>query len=199
MSEPARPLVAVLGGGQLGWMLGLAGAPLGLDFRFLDPSAEATAASVGELVVGALDDKAALIETAAGAAVVTYEWEGVPAASTQMLIDRGLTVEPSTRALAVSQDRLAQKQTFEELGIALPAYEAVDTLDGLRAAATRLGLPAVLKTRRGGYDGKGQVVLREPSDIDAAWTELGPAGGLILERLVSFDRELSVIAVRSRS
>jgi 5-(carboxyamino)imidazole ribonucleotide synthase len=197
MSE-TRPLVAVLGGGQLGWMLGLAGAPLGLDFRFLDPSPVATARSVGELVVGALDDEPALLATAAGAEVVTYEWEGVPAASVEMLVARGHALEPSTRALEVAQDRLSEKQTFEALGIGLPPYRAVDTRVDLHAAVDEIGLPAVLKTRRGGYDGKGQYVLREPTDLDTAWTELGPAGALILEQLVSFDRELSVIAVRGR-
>jgi 5-(carboxyamino)imidazole ribonucleotide synthase len=193
---PDRPLVAVLGGGQLGRMLGLAGIPLGLRFRFLDPSPAAPAQAVGELVVGALDDEAALLRTVEGAAVVTYEWEGVPADAARMLEARGHTVHPSTRALEASQDRLTEKTTFRDLGIPVFPFAPVDDLDGLRRAVAEIGLPAVLKTRRGGYDGKGQAVLREPADVGPAWEELRAGGPLILEAFVPFDREVSVLAVR---
>jgi len=189
-----RPTVAVLGGGQLGRMLGLAGIPLGLSFRFLDPSPLAPAAAVGELVVGDLDDEAALAAVAQGADVVTYEWEGVPAESARFLAAT-LPVHPGDRPLEVSQDRLREKETFEALGIDTPSFRAVGSRDSLDAAVSALGLPAVLKTRRGGYDGKGQAVLRTPADVDRAWVTLGGVP-LILEAFVAFDRELSVVAVR---
>ncbi len=199
MDEYRPPVIAVLGGGQLGRMLGLAGVPLGLDFRFLDPSTAAPAQSVGTLVVGALDDEQALLETVEGAQVVTYEWEGVPADAARMLEARGARVDPSARALEISQDRLAEKTTFRELGIDVAEFAAVDDLDGLRAAVATIGLPAVLKTRRGGYDGKGQVVLDNEADLELGFAALSGGGPLILETFVSFDRELSVIAVRNRS
>jgi 5-(carboxyamino)imidazole ribonucleotide synthase len=190
-------LVAVLGGGQLGRMLGLAGIPLDVRFRFLDPVDGAPASAVGELVVGALGDEGALIDVARGATVVTYEWEGVPADAARFLAS-GVPVRPGARSLEVAQDRLAEKDTFRLLGIGTPASSAVDSRADLDTAVDAVGgLPAVLKTRRGGYDGKGQAVLRSPADLDGAWTELGGGEvGLILESLVPFDRELSLLAVR---
>jgi 5-(carboxyamino)imidazole ribonucleotide synthase len=199
MTGTTTPIVAVLGGGQLGRMLGLAGVPMGLDFRFLDLSAAAPAQSVGTLVVGALDDERALLQTVEGAVAVTYEWEGVPADAARMLEARGARVDPSTQALEVSQDRLSEKTTFRELGIDVAGFAAVDDLASLRTAVETIGLPAILKTRRGGYDGKGQVVLREPADLESGFAELSDGGPLILEEMVPFERELSVIAVRSRA
>jgi 5-(carboxyamino)imidazole ribonucleotide synthase len=191
----AAPLVAVLGGGQLGRMLGLAGIPLGLRFRFLDPSADAPAAAVGELVVGDLDDERALGEVADDAAAVTYEWEGVPAPAAALLAATH-TVRPGARSLEVAQDRLAEKEAFRRLGIATASFAPVDSRADLdRAVAAVGGLPAVLKTRRGGYDGKGQLVLRTAADVESAWSALGGVP-LILESLVAFERELSVLAVR---
>jgi 5-(carboxyamino)imidazole ribonucleotide synthase len=187
--------VCVLGGGQLGRMLGLAGIPLGCSFTFLDPVAGAPASAVGELVVGELSDLSAAERAAKGAAVVTYEWEGVPAATARAL-EATAPVRPSPRALDVSQDRLVEKQTLRELGVATAPFVAVDALDELRDAVARLALPAVLKTRRGGYDGKGQAVLREPADVNPAWDALGGVP-LILEAFVPFARELSILAVRS--
>src|SRR6478672_12021254 len=108
-------LVAVLGGGQLGRMLGLAGIPLDVRFRFLDPVDGAPAAAVGELVVGALGDEAALTEVVQGATVVTYEWEGVPADAARFLVASGLPVRPGARSLEVAQDRLPEKETFHQL------------------------------------------------------------------------------------
>jgi len=186
--------VTVLGGGQLGWMLGLAGIPLGLSFTFLDPAADAPAAIVGDLVVGGLDDVAAAQRAAKGAAVVTYEWEGVPA-DTARALQAGASVLPLPRALEVSQDRLVEKNTFRELGIATAPYRAVDDRAALDAAIEALGLPAVLKTRRGGYDGKGQAVLRSSFEVDTAWQQLGGVP-LILEGFVPFSRELSIVGVR---
>jgi 5-(carboxyamino)imidazole ribonucleotide synthase len=190
-------LVAVLGGGQLGRMLGLAGIPLGLRFRFLDPAEGAPAAAVGDLVVGPLGDELALAAVARDAVAVTYEWEGVPADAARFLA-RDRPVRPGARSLEVAQDRLVEKETFRRLGIGTPAFAAVADRTDLDAAVAAVGgLPAVLKTRRGGYDGKGQAVLHSAADVDAAWRELGAgATPLVLETLVPFDRELSVLAVR---
>ena len=188
------PVVAVLGGGQLGRMLGLAGLPLGLDFRFLDPSPQATAQAVGALRVAALDDEAAAAELAAGARVVTWEWEGIPAATARAAAAHA-PVRPDPRALEVAQDRLLEKETFARIGLTVPKFATVDDRVGLDAAVDQVGLPAVLKTRRGGYDGKGQHVLREAAELDGAWAALGGAPS-ILEELIPFQRELSVVAVR---
>jgi 5-(carboxyamino)imidazole ribonucleotide synthase len=177
-------------------MLGLAGIPLGLSFGFLDPSSEAPAAVVGDLVVGGLDDIEAARRAAADAAVITYEWEGVPA-DTARALEAGAPVHPLPRALEVSQDRLVEKDTFGSLGIPTAPYLGVDDRASLDTAVDKLGLPAVLKTRRGGYDGKGQAVLRSATDIGAAWAQLGGVP-LILEGFVPFSRELSIVAVRGR-
>ncbi len=187
--------VAVLGGGQLGRMLGLAGIPLGVGFRFLDPTPDAPAGAVGHLVTGALDDEAALAETARGADVVTYEWEGVPADAARFLAAH-LPVRPGDASLEVSQDRLVEKRRFRAVGIPTAEFADVGSRDELRAAIEQIGLPAVLKTRRGGYDGKGQSVIRDPDDADTGWSELAGAP-LILEAFVPFARELSIVAVRS--
>jgi 5-(carboxyamino)imidazole ribonucleotide synthase len=187
--------VAVLGGGQLGWMLGLAGIPLDLAFSFLDPGEDAPAGRVGQLVVGGLDDVAAARKAAAGADVVTYEWEGVPA-STARDLESVAPVFPPPRALDVAQDRVVEKRALNALGIATAPFRPVDGAADLASAAAELGLPAVLKTRRGGYDGKGQIVLRETSDVEGAWERIGGAPS-ILEGFVPFARELSILAVRS--
>jgi 5-(carboxyamino)imidazole ribonucleotide synthase len=188
--------VAILGGGQLGWMLGLAGAPLGCTFAFLDPVEGAPAAAVGDLVVGSLDDIAAARRVAEGADVVTYEWEGVPSATARALASLA-PVFPPPRALDVASDRIVEKETLRGLGIATAPFRAVDSDADLRAAVDAIGLPAVLKTRRGGYDGKGQTVLRAAADVDGAWGRLGGVP-CVLEGFVPFDRELSILAVRSR-
>jgi 5-(carboxyamino)imidazole ribonucleotide synthase len=176
-------------------MLGLAGIESGLSFRFLDPSAEAPAAAVGTLITGALDSTGALDEVARGAEVVTYEWEGVPADSARHLAAT-YRVAPGIRALEVSQDRLDEKTLFRSLQIPTAGFVPVDDRDQLDAAVAKLGLPAVLKTRRGGYDGKGQYVLRGAADIAPAWARLGGVP-LILESFVAFRRELSIIAARA--
>jgi 5-(carboxyamino)imidazole ribonucleotide synthase len=188
--------VAVLGGGQLGWMLGLAGIPLGCEFAFLDPVAGATASAVGDLIVGALDDVGAARRAAEGATVVTYEWEGVPAATARAL-EAVAPVYPSANALDVAQDRIVEKEKLRALGIATAPFAAVDSTADLRAALEAIGLPAILKTRRGGYDGKGQVLLHDPASADEAWPGLGEVP-CILEGFVPFDRELSIVAVRGR-
>jgi 5-(carboxyamino)imidazole ribonucleotide synthase len=186
--------ITVLGGGQLGWMLGLAGIPLGVSFRFLDPSPEAPARMVGDLVVGGLDDEAAAAKVAAGATVVTYEWEGVPA-GTAYEAGRSVPIYPPPVALEVSQDRVWEKSMLNGIGIATAPFREVDDRAALDEAIAEIGFPAVLKTRRGGYDGKGQAVLRAPADADTAFADLGDVP-LILEGFVPFKRELSIVAVR---
>ncbi len=189
--------VGVLGGGQLGKMLALAGTPLGERFVFLDPTAESPAGHVSDLVVGAYDDRAALEELAARCEIVTYEFESVPAAAVRTLEELGVAVFPPRGALEVAQDRFHEKSFFERLGIPTAPFARVDTKDDLLQAVARIGLPAVLKTRRFGYDGKGQAVLRAESDVDAAWKAVREAP-CIVEGFVSFDRELSILAVRGR-
>ncbi|TVQ33691.1 MAG: 5-(carboxyamino)imidazole ribonucleotide synthase [Phycisphaeraceae bacterium] len=189
-------LVGVLGAGQLGRMLAIAGRKLDLQFRFLDASPDAPAAEFGEMVVGAFDDPQALDRFSDGVDVVTYEFENVPVASARRLAEM-VRVLPPPASLAAAQDRLEEKRLFTSLGVPTAPFEAVYDEVSLRSAAERVGLPAVLKTRRLGYDGKGQRVVREMSDLDAAWRTIGERPA-ILEGFVRFDRELSVIAVRGR-
>jgi 5-(carboxyamino)imidazole ribonucleotide synthase len=188
--------LGILGGGQLGRMLGLAAIPLGVRCRFLDPDEDAPAAAVGEHVRGSFDDAAVLARLAIGLDAVTYEFENVPLAAAEFLGQR-LPVNPPVAALAASQERLAEKRFFENLGISVPQFAPADSPQDLEAAIRRIGLPAVVKTRRFGYDGKGQVVVRRDGDISQVWQQLG-AQPLIVEGFVPFDRELSIIAVRSR-
>lgn len=189
--------VGVLGGGQLGQMLALAGIPLGLRFRFLDPSPDAPAAAAGELVVGSFDDEAALDRFAAGLDLVTFEFENVPAAAAARLAAR-LPLFPPARALALGQDRLAEKKLLDECGFPVPRHAPVDSAQSLREALRIVGLPAVLKTRYGGYDGKGQVVIRAESEVDSAMATLA-GRPLLIEQFVPFRRELSILAVRGRA
>jgi 5-(carboxyamino)imidazole ribonucleotide synthase len=190
--------IGVLGGGQLGRMLALAGAPLGERFVFLDPTAESPAGHVSELLVGAYDDGPSLARLAARCSVITYEFESVPVTAVRALEELGASVFPPPAALEVAQDRFLEKSFFERLGIPTAAFARVDTRDDLARALARIGLPAVLKTRRFGYDGKGQVVLRAESEIDSAWSAIGGVPSIV-ERFVHFDRELSILSVRGRS
>lgn len=192
--------VGILGGGQLARMMALAGAPLGLRFMVFDPAADACAGQVAPLQVGNFDDTQALAEFAAKVDVITFDFENVPAASARWLAERK-PVFPNPAALAVAQDRLSEKTLFQELGIALPAFADIRSRDELAAKVAEFGMPCILKTRRLGYDGKGQFRIREAADIDAAWQTLGTQvdkTGLILEGFVAFDREISVVAVRGR-
>ncbi len=192
--------VGILGGGQLARMLALSGAPLGLRFLVMDSSPEACAAQFAPMVVGDYRDEAALAEFASRIDVATFDFENVPAESARWLSDR-VPVFPSPRALATAQDRLAEKTQFVELGIPVPDFAPVATRADLDAAVARIGTPCVLKTRRLGYDGKGQFRLRGDGDVAAAWDALGAQAhkvGLILEAFVPFERELSVVAVRGR-
>lgn len=187
--------VGIIGAGQLGRMLALAGYPLALQFRFLDSSADSPGAQVAPIITGAFDDPASLRRLAAEVDLVTYEFENVPVPALQAVAGKR-PCHPPADALRVSQDRLYEKELFGRLGIPTPPFRAVDTLADLRLAVAAVGLPAVLKTRRLGYDGKGQQVLRKRTDVDAAWRALGGVP-LILEGFIAFDREVSIIGVRS--
>ena len=189
-------MVGILGAGQLGRMLALAGYPLGLRFRFFDTSAEAPAGHIAPLVTGAYDDLEALDRFASGLDVVTYEFENVPVSAVRHLAQR-VPVYPPPEALEVAQDRVEEKRLFEKLAIPVPPTAEVDTTGELLAALERVGLPAVLKTRRLGYDGKGQAVVRTVAEAEAAMDRLG-GRRLIVERLIPFKRELSAVAVRGR-
>ena len=189
-------IVGVLGGGQLGRMLALAGYPLGLRFRFLEPASEAAAEPLAERIPGAFDDPEWLDRFAAGLDVVTYEFENVPVTTVRRLAHK-LPVFPPPDALEAAQDRLTEKSFLQDLGIPTPPFLPVETHADLDDAVDRLGLPAVLKTRRFGYDGKGQRFLHAAHDVAAAWRALSGVP-LILEKFVAFQRELSILAVRSR-
>ncbi len=192
--------VGILGGGQLARMMVLAGAPLGLRFELFDPAADACAGPLAPLTVGAFDDRQALAAFADKVDVITFDFENVPAESAQWLAEQ-VPVYPPPSALAVAQDRLSEKTLFQQLGIPLPAFADIGSRDELAAKVGEFGLPCILKTRRLGYDGKGQFRLRTAADVDAAWDALGAQvqrTGLILEGFVAFQREVSVVAVRGR-
>ena len=192
--------VGILGGGQLARMMALSAAPLGLRFLVLDTAADACAAQFAPMVVGDYTDESALAEFASKIDVATFDFENVPAESAQWLAGR-VPVFPSPRALAVAQDRLAEKTLFRELGIPVPEFADIDSRTALDAAVSRLGSPCILKTRRLGYDGKGQFRIKSTADVDAAWDALGAQAGtvgLILESFVAFEHEMSVVAVRGQ-
>ncbi|HEX7113591.1 MAG TPA: 5-(carboxyamino)imidazole ribonucleotide synthase [Steroidobacter sp.] len=187
--------IGVIGAGQLGRMLALAGYPLGLRFVFLDKTADAPGAQVGRIIEGAFDDREKLARLAREVDVVTFDVENVPveavkdiAAITPFL--------PPVEALGVSQDRLHEKELFRRLKIPTPDFAPVDSRQDLEAAVARIGLPGVLKTRRLGYDGRGQFHLRTWRDIGPAFEALGSVP-LIYEAFVDFSREVSIIGVRS--
>lgn len=193
--------VGILGGGQLARMMAFAGAPLGLRFLVMDTAADACAAQFVPMLKADFRDEDALAEFAEKVDVVTFDFENVPAESAQWLAQR-VAVFPNPRALAVAQDRLAEKTLFNELGIGTPLFSAVESRPDLERAMAEVGCPAILKTRRLGYDGKGQFRLLSERHADAAWDALGAQAGsvgLILEAFVPFERELSVVAVRGRN
>lgn len=189
-------IVGIVGGGQLARMLALAGYPLGLRCLVLDPSPEACAGQVAELIQGEYDDPRSLLQLAERADLVTFDFENVPSEALRFLGKR-VPVYPPPGALEAAQDRLTEKRVFRELGIPTPPFAAVGSREELEAAVADLGLPAVLKTRRFGYDGKGQQMLRETADIATAWDALGGVP-LLLEGFVAFEREVSLLAVRGR-
>jgi len=186
--------IGIVGAGQLGRMMALAGYPLGFDFLFLDRDAQTPGGQVGPILKGALDDRNLLGQLSQRCEVLTFDWENIPVEALEGLPGKA-RIAPPLRALAAAQDRLSEKRTFDLLGIATTRYAAVDSRQSLELAVKTIGLPGVLKTRRMGYDGKGQFVLRQPADLDRAWEALGKAP-LLYENLVPFDAEISIIAVR---
>ncbi len=192
--------VGILGGGQLARMMALAGAPLGLRFLLLDNVSDACAGQFAPMLVGDYRDEAILAEFARKIDVATFDFENVPAESAHWLSAK-VSVFPSPNALAVSQDRLAEKNLFRRLGIDVPDFRDITGFAALQDAIGAIGMPCILKTRRLGYDGKGQFRIKAHADIEAAWQALGAQAqtvGLILEAFVPFEREISVLAVRGR-
>ena len=189
-----NPLVGILGAGQLGRMLALAGYPLGMRFRFFDPTPGSPAGQMAEQIVAPYDDYKALESFSQGLDVATYEFENVPVEAALFLSQR-VPVYPPPQALSVSQDRLTEKGFFAGYDIPTPPFAGVNTLDELKSAIDKTSLPAVLKTRRFGYDGKGQSVLHTMEDAETAWQAMG-SQPLILEGFIPFQRELSILAVR---
>ena len=186
--------VGILGAGQLARMLAQAGQPMGLEFVFLDPAKDACAAEFGKHICAGWDDESALEKLARASDVVTFDFENVPEASAS-LIESFCPVYPPPRALYKSQDRLREKTMMEELGIPVAPFQPVSSRPDLMAAAEKIGLPFVLKTRRLGYDGKGQAVLRFQEDMERTWQLLGDSD-LICESFVPFQAECSIIAAR---
>jgi len=186
--------IGLLGGGQLARMLALAGYPLGLEFIVLDPSAEAGATRLGEHLHGAYDDEDLLAQLAEKADVVTYEFENVPAEVARFLSEH-TQVYPAANALAVAQDRLAEKNFFHRLEIPSARFAPVADFEDLRQAVQETGYPSILKSRRMGYDGKGQVVLYADEELPAAWESVQGLPSIV-EGFVPFQREVSIIAAR---
>jgi len=188
--------IGIVGGGQLGRMLALAGLPLNMRFSFLDPAIDACAAALGTHICAAYDDPQALRQLGESVDVVTFEFENVPSETVDFLA-QFVPVFPNGEALRIARDRWLEKSLFQELGIPVPAFANVLSQADLEVAIQQIGLPAVLKTRTLGYDGKGQKVLRNSAEVVGAFAELGQVP-CILEGFVPFDGEVSLIAVRGR-
>jgi 5-(carboxyamino)imidazole ribonucleotide synthase len=187
--------VGVVGAGQLGRMLALAGYPLGIRCLFLDRSAAAPAGQVAPIITGELEDAAKLADLAARSDVVTFDWENISGGALAPL-EKLTRVRPPRAALELSQDRLSEKALFSRLRIPVAAHAAIDSKEELIRAARKLGLPGVLKTRRLGYDGKGQFVMRDMGQVDEAWAAIGGAD-LIYEKYQGFSREVSIVGART--
>jgi len=190
-----RSRIGIVGAGQLGRMLALAGYPLGLRCLFLDRSADAPGAQVAPIIVGDLEDPQKLDELARRSDVVTFDWENISGSALAPLKDI-TEVRPPRAALEVSQDRIREKALFGKLKIPVAAHAPVDSEAHLTRAVRELGAPGILKTRRLGYDGKGQFVVHDAKSIGAAWQALGGVG-LIYEKFQRFSREVSIIGARS--
>lgn len=186
--------VGIIGGGQLGQMLGFAGRKIGVECLFQDPAAEPPARAAGEVFSAPFDCRDTLNRLAERSEVVTYEFENVPVVAIETL-SAGVPVRPPPEALRLAQDRLEEKTLFERLNIPVAPWRPVDSANDLRGAVDALGLPLVLKTRRLGYDGKGQAMIHNDCDVDEAWQRVGGRPS-IAEQCVPFDRELSVIGAR---
>lgn len=189
--------IGIIGAGQLGQMLGFAAQDFGFECVFVDPTEAPPAAVCGEVIQAAFDDARALSSLAQRCDVVTYEFENVSVDALQQ-IRNSVAIYPPPEALLHAQDRLAEKKLFQSLDIPLPAFHRIDSRADMDAAASAVGLPMVVKTRRFGYDGKGQAVVRTAADLDAAWELLGGTE-LIAEAWVNFDYEVSAIGARNVS
>ena len=189
--------VGILGAGQLGRMLALAGYPLGLDFLFLDPANSPPAARVAPVLQGDFSDNKLLAKLAHSAEVATIDWENVSIDALRALAADGARIAPPIPAIATAQDRVSEKRLFERLGIPTTRWQAVGSRTQLERALKDIGLPGVIKTRRLGYDGKGQAVVKTRADAERAWDQMGSVG-LIYEEWIPFDCEVSIIGARSR-
>ncbi len=190
-------IVGILGGGQLGRMIAMAAARLGFKTHIYCPEEDAPARQVAyQWTVGAYEDIPRLEAFAAATDVVTYEFENIPADTAKLLAKKTL-VRPHPQALAIAQDRELERQFLTRIGVPVSPYHGVNSRDDLDRAIDTVGLPAVLKTRRGGYDGKGQAVLRQADDADAAWAAVAEAP-CILEKFIPFRKEISVIIARGQ-
>ena len=196
MSPQACPLVAVLGSGQLGLMLAQAASRIGVDCRLLAPEPEASASAMAPVITAAWNDADALHCLAKSATVATWEVEHVPLETVERL-SQLVPMHPAPSVLATVQDRALQKRLFDTLGLATAPWTAPTDLESCREAAARYGLPLVAKARLGGYDGRGQRVLRCEADVTEAWNHRGPHG-IILERFVGFTDECSIVSVRGQ-
>jgi 5-(carboxyamino)imidazole ribonucleotide synthase len=195
---PPRSVIGILGGGQLGRMLALAAARLGFDTVVMGPEQDSPAGRVAaQQIVAAFDDPLALAKLSQAASVITFEFENVPASALERLAAHGAAIAPGARALAVAQDRVDEKTFLNGAGVATVAVEAVDNAQEAMDAAARMGSPCLLKTRREGYDGKGQVWIESLADAEGAFLSLGGVS-CILEAPAAFVRELSIIAARGR-
>jgi 5-(carboxyamino)imidazole ribonucleotide synthase len=186
--------VGIIGAGQLGRMLALAGYPLGISCTFLDPDANSSGGQVGRVLTGAIDDPERIGELAEQVDVLTFDIENIPVEVLDRIAARA-RIYPPPAALAVAQDRLSEKRLFEAIGIATAPYAEISTDADLATCAARLGWPVVLKARTLGYDGRGQRVVHELPDLAPAWHSLCRVPA-IAEGWVRFERELSLVGVR---
>jgi len=188
--------IGIIGGGQLGQMLALAGIPLGFRFMFLDPNPKSPAFLVGESICADYTDEKALTKLADNCDVVTFEFENVDPKAIDFITDK-VAVYPPVKALNIARDRLAEKNLFKELDIPTPEFVAINSQQDLEKAIVTIKLPAILKTRTLGYDGKGQLILKSSADINNAFAKLGEVP-CILEQMIAFSHELSCIGVRNK-
>lgn len=188
--------IGIFGGGQLGRMMAQAALPLNIQCTFFEASTDCPSAVLGQVISSKAEN--GLQDFINSADVFSLEFENTPLADVDVLI-KNKDLHPPRQALAIAQHRLSEKALFDELDIPVAPYRAVDSFDSLQQAVVELGLPIVLKTTTGGYDGKGQFVLRSADQMEQAWVELGPAGSLIAESFVKFSREVSIIAVRGQN
>ncbi|MHA7583455.1 5-(carboxyamino)imidazole ribonucleotide synthase [Paenibacillus vandeheii] len=194
---PGKTTIGILGGGQLGRMLTLAGTAMGYRFVTLDPAADAPCGQVARQIEAGYDDVAAALELARQCDVITYEFENVDA-DVASLLERESYVPQGSALLYTTQHRLREKRAIEAAGVRVAPYREITSKDTMQAAVSELGVPCVLKTVTGGYDGKGQRVIREANQAVPAYEELAATGAeLVLEQFIKFDCEISVVVARS--